>query len=91
MVNETNGTENVTVILEWRVEPLALYNITVTGSIDSYRQTMMTENSVLQLTLSYGIMYTVTFVTTQCGQNSTKVFKLHYGKTNMKISVIVIL
>ena len=90
MISESFGAESVTVTLEWTIEPLVSYNLTVTP--DSYRQSRRTENSVLQLTLSYGIMYNVTlYIATQCGQNSTKVIELHYGKTNVKISVIVIL
>ena len=85
MVNETFRAENVTVTLEWTVEPLVSYNL-ISVTPDSYRQSRKTENSVLQLTLSYGIMYNVTFyIATQCGQNSTKLFELHYGKTNMNI------
>ena len=82
MINERFRAENVTVTLEWTVEPLNMsYILTVTP--DSYRPPRKTENSVLQLTLSYGIMYNVTFyIATQCGQNSTQVFELHYGKTN---------
>ena len=79
MISESFRAEDVTVTLEWTVEPLVSYNLTVTVTPDSYRQSRRTENSVLKLTLLYGIMYHVTFVATQCGQNSTKVFELHYG------------
>lgn len=79
MVQEHYGTENITVLLDWTEELHVLYNITVTAP-DLERLVRLVESSSAQLTLSYNTVYSVRFVATLCGQNSTNNFKLQYGK-----------
>ena len=79
MVQEHYGTENVTVMLDWIEEQHVFYNLTVTtpsmGGLVRH-----VESSSAQLTLSYNTVYSVRFVATLCGQNSTNNFTLQYGK-----------
>ena len=79
MVIQQHGADNVTVILEWTKQQLAAYNISVTPD------TVVQESSDngrlrAQLTLAYNTMYSVKFIASLCGHNSTKAYEFYHGE-----------
>ena len=79
MVQEDYGAENVTIMLDWIEEQHVLYNLSVTTP-SMGRLVRHVESGSARLTLSYNTVYSVKFVATLCGQNSTSNFKLQYGE-----------
>ena len=81
MVREHYGTDNVTVVLDWIEEQHVKYNLTITTpSMSILERQDIVESRSAQLTLSYNTVYSVRFVATLCGQNSTINFELQYGE-----------
>ena len=81
MTNEQHGPDNVTVILEWTKQQLTSYNIEITPDT-VVRESSDSSRQRAQLTVTYNIMYSVRFVASPCGHNTTvtKIFELLYGK-----------
>ena len=75
------GIDIVSLSLSWTQRTVgALYNVTVIPQAEMN----FTEQTTIQLTLSYNVIYSVTIVTIVCGQTtSTTVTQLHHGETHL--------
>ena len=78
MVNQLLSNDDVTVTLKWPQEPGAVYHVNVSPETPHTALTNTTLTIMINLTVSYNILYNVSIVSSLCGVTTTKV--LNYGK-----------
>ena len=77
MVNQLLSNDDVTVTLQWPREPGAVYHINVSPQTPHIQLT----NAMIimvNLSVSYNILYNASIISSLCGVTTTKV--LNYGK-----------
>ena len=75
MVNQLLRNDDVTVTFQWPREPGAVYSI---NTVPETPHTELTNNNIINLTISYDIQYNMKIESSLCGVTTTKV--LNYGK-----------
>ena len=78
MVNQLLSNDDVTVTLQWPREPGAVYHINALPQTPHIQLTNMTLTSMINLTVSYNILYNVSIISSLCGVTTNRVLK--YGK-----------
>ena len=78
------SANNVTVQFEYSREPYTTYNVTVLDLTTSASRTFdRVQGSSIQFSISYNIVYRVSFVASHCGLSSTNDIILHYGELSI--------
>ena len=71
------GTENITVTLKWVQEAGVSYNISIFPQVNHES----IDSTVVQLRITYNVMYNVSIMRTLCGRHTTtRLSKLNYGE-----------